>query len=171
MRELLLVLVLVGAACSGGKGPVVAPGQIVVDGDTTFRTREADAIDVLVVRRFSDREATGVATLHGMTLDDARRSDLIRIAAARAWLSLGQALTDDAAAAYEATGRGIDELGTGYRAVKRDGKHVIDDTGSKLKLAEMSAAQGDVSRAAADAADVLRSRIAIYVRVSSGSVE
>ncbi|NVB82336.1 MAG: hypothetical protein HOV81_28410 [Kofleriaceae bacterium] len=149
---------------------MVTPGQVVVAGDTTFRTHENNAIEVSVVRRHGGKEATGIATLHDVALDAAQNSPLVGVAAGRAWLSLEHALTSEPAAAYEAARKGVDELGTAYR-MKREGKHVIDDTGSTLKLAEMSAAQGDLGRAAAQTADVLASRIEMYLRVFKGSVE
>jgi hypothetical protein len=168
MKRLVLAFAL--AACSGTSKPVVTPGQVVVACDTTFRTHENNAIEVSVVRKHGGKEATGVATLHDMALDAAQKSPLVGVAAGRAWLSLENALASEPAAAYEAARKGIDELGTAYRT-KRDGKHVTDDTGSTLKLAEMSAAQGDLARAAEQTADVLESRIETYLRVFKGSVE
>jgi len=158
------------AACSGTNKSVVTPGQVVVAGDTTFRTHEGNAIEVRVVRKHAGKEATGVATLHDMTLDAAQHSPLIGVAAGRAWLSIKNELASDPSAAYEASRNGIDELGTAYRA-KRDGKHVVDDTGNTLKLAEMSAAKGEMARAADETAGVLQLRIDTYLRVFKGSVE
>src|SRR5882672_2052759 len=82
----LLALALV--ACCGERAPVLAPGQVVVAGDTTFRGRDGDAIEVTTARRLDGHDATGVATLHGMSLDAARRSPLVNVAAARAWLAI-----------------------------------------------------------------------------------
>jgi hypothetical protein len=89
----------------------------------------------------------------------------------RAWLTIHKAHANDPAAAYEAARRGIDELGTAYRAAHRGGRHIIDDTGQKIRLAEMAAAQGDLPRAASEAAEVLQLRVDMYVRAFDGSVE
>lgn len=48
------------------------PGQVIVTGDITFTTREGNAIDVNVIRRLGEHQATGAAALHGMTLEEAR---------------------------------------------------------------------------------------------------
>ncbi len=149
----------------------MTPGQVVVAGDTTFRTGEGNAIEVAVVRRFNDRDATGVATLRGLTLDEAQRSPLVHVAAARAWLSLQQALAADPEAAYDAARRGIEELGTEYRYSPRDGRNVIDDTGHSIRLAEMAAERGDKAAAAAELGEVLRTRIELYVRAYRGRLE
>jgi hypothetical protein len=149
---------------------VVAPGQVVVDGDSTFRTREGNAIDVSVVRHFGGRDATGVATLRGMTLEDAQRSPLVRVAAGRAWLAIQQALATEPNTAYDAGQRGLEELGTDYRG-KRNGKNVIDDTGQAVRIAESAAGRGDFPTAAAKLGEVLQARLELYVRAFEGKVE
>ena len=149
--------------------PVVAPGQVVVAGDTTFRTRENSAIDVSVKRTFQTHEATGTATLHGLTLDEAQHSGLVHVAAGRAWLAIADALADDPAAAYEAAQRGIADLGTDYRGAK--GHHFMDDSGNMIVLAKMAAEQGDQAGAAQTLTKVLGDRVALYLRAFAGKVE
>jgi hypothetical protein len=150
---------------------VVKPGQVIVSGDTTFRTRERNAIEVATVRRFNDRDATGLATLHGLTLDDAQRSPLVHVAAGRAWLSLHEAFASEPQLAYETAHRGIDELGTAYRDRPRDGHNLIDDTGQAIRLSELAANVGDLAAAAAEMGEVLKTRIELYVRAYRGTVE
>jgi len=143
---------------------------VIVDGDTTFRTREGNAIDVSVARRFGGRDATGVATLRGMTLDEAQRSPLVHVATGRAWLAIQQALAPEPNTAYDAGRRGIEELGTDYRG-RRNGKNVIDDTGQTVRIAESAADRGDFATAAAKLAEVLQARLELYVRAFEGKVE
>lgn len=157
--------------CGGTNAPLNQPGKIVVVGDTTFRTREDDAIDVSVARTFQGHRATGVATIQEMTLDAAQRSSLVRVAAARAWLSIHGALASEPPAAYEAARRGIDELGTEYRNVTRRGRSLIDDTGQIILLAEMLAERGDMAGAADQLSKVLRARVDMCLRVFKGSIE
>ena len=149
---------------------MVAPGQVVVDGDTTFRTREANAIEVSVVRRFDDRHATGVATLHGVTLQDARRSPLVRVAVGRAWLAIQGALASEPAVAYDAARRGLDDVGTEYRGRRKD-RNLIDDTGQAIRIAESMAQRGDLTGAAAKLGEVLQTRVELYLRAFEGQVE
>ena len=149
---------------------MVAPGQEVVDGDTVFRTREANAIDVSVVRRFGGRDATGAATLHGMSLDDARRSPLVRVAVGRAWLALHGALASEPNVAYDCAGRALDEVGTDYPK-RRDGRNLVDDTGHAIRIARSMAERGDVAGASAELGEVLKSRVELYIRASDGKVE
>ncbi len=73
-------------------------------------------------------------------------------------------------AAYKVGLRGLEELGTGYR-VKRNGKHITDDSGQNVLLAKMFADKGDHAAAAAEVIKVLRGRIGIYPCVFEGAVE
>lgn len=164
MRALTLV------CCAGLLGcglAAVRPGQVVVDGDTTFTTREQHAIDVRVALAFRGHRGTGAATLRGFTLDEARRSPLVNIAVGRAWLAIVATLSDDPSAAYEAALDGIAELGTHYRSAG----HVIDDTGNSLSLAEMAAARGDLATAARGCSEVLRARVELYRLAFRDSVD
>lgn len=170
MTRLALLLSLVIGACAGSRTAAVPPGQVVRSGDTTFHTRDGGAIDVTVRRTFRGHDATGTATLRGMTLEAAQRSALVRVAAARAWLSIGAALAADPPAAYEAAQRGTEELGTDYRAT-RGSRHVIDDTGHNILRAKMAAQDGDHVRAAEIITGVLRARIALHLRASQRTVE
>ena len=168
--QLAITLILI-AACSGPTmAPVERPGQVVVSGDTTFRTREGGAIDVSVKRAFRDHDATGTATLRGMTMAAAQRSALVGVAAARAWISIVEALGPEPAAAYEAARNGVDELGTEYRG-GGGSRHIIDDTGHAILHASVAAEAGDHASAAAEVTEVLRERVAIYLRVFKGDVE
>lgn len=171
MMRLAFVLAALLASCSHPPGKKnVIPGQVIVVDDTTFTTREGNAIDASVIRRFGERQATGAATLHGMTLEEARTSVLVSVAKGRAWLAIATQLSE-ASATYDAAMRGLDELGLEYRNVKRRGKYVTDDSGQTVLLAKISADKGDYARAAASVMDVLRERIRIYVRVFDGAVE
>jgi len=149
--------------------PVVAPGQVVVAGDTTFRTHENGAIEVSVKRSLQTHDATGTATIHGLGLDEAQHSGLVHVAAGRAWLAIAAALADDPAAAYEAAQRGIADLGTDYRGAK--GHHIMDDSGNTIVLAKMAAEKGDHAGAAQTLTKVLNDRVALYLRAYAGSVE
>lgn len=171
-RLIAIVLAAACAVCCGGdRAPLNRPGQVVVIGDTSFRTRDERAIDVTVVRTFQGHQATGVATLHELTLDAAQRSSLVRVAAARAWLSFYGVLASEPSAAYEAMQRGIDELGTEYRSTTRRGRQLIDDTGQIIRLAQIRAQRGDMADAASELFKVLQSRVAMSLRVFKGSID
>lgn len=171
LSVLTRLVVVVAGACSGSsKAPIVAPGQSVVVGDATFRTREGGAIDVNVKRTYGEHDATGTATLHGMTLDAAEHSALVGVATARAWLAIEAALGSDSAAASAAAQHGIDELGTAYRDMKGS-RHIMDDTGNGILFAKAAADNGDQAGAADELTKVLRERVAIYLRAFAGMVE
>jgi hypothetical protein len=165
-RVLAAVLAMtISAACGSHDRPVVRPGQTITVGDTTFRTHEGDRIEVSIVRTFHDQHATGVAMLHGVSLEAAQRSPLVRVAIARAWLSIAQTLATEPAAAYEAARRGIDELRTEYRKAG-----IIDDTGQWIRLAEMAANADDIGTAASQLIKALRERVDLYLHVFHDSV-
>jgi hypothetical protein len=167
----LAFLLAVFASCSHPPSKTdVIPGQVIVAGDTTFTTREGNAIDVHVTRALGEQQGTGAATLHGMTLEEARTSVLVSVAKGRAWLAIATQLSE-ASATYDAAMRGLDELGLEYRNVKRKGKYITDDSGQTVLLAKMSADKGDYAKAAAGLLSVLRERIQVYLRVFDGSVE
>jgi len=171
VTRLAVVFSVLTVACSGTTTPVVTPGQVVIVGDTTFRTREGGVIDVSVHRTFREHDATGTAALHGMALEAAQRSALVGVATARAWLSIVAALAaTDAPATYEAAQRGIDELGTMYRGANGS-RHIIDDTGHAILLARMAADRGDHVGAGEALTKVLRDRVEIYLRTFQGTVE
>ena len=167
--RLAFVLVLTLTSCSHPPTNDVTPGQVIVLHDTTLTTRTG-AIDVNVIRRFGEHEGTGAATLHRMTVEEARTSVLVSVAKGRAWLAIATQLPE-ASDTYDAAMHGIDELGLEYRNVKRNGKYVIDDSGQALLLAKTRADKGDYTRAAASVLYVLRERLAIYLRVFEGAVE
>src|SRR5437868_3500061 len=85
MRVAWVVLVVL-LGC--GPKQIVTPGQVVVDGDVTFSTKTGNAIDVIVHKTWDGHEATGLATLHGITLEAAKASPLLQVAGARAWLAI-----------------------------------------------------------------------------------
>jgi len=172
MIRFAVVIVAGLAACSHPPmKPDVPPGQVFVAGDATFTTRPANAIEVRVTRALGGHEAEGTATLHGIGVEEAKTSPLVAVAKGRAWLAVASALAGEPVIAFDAALRGLDELGTSYRGAKRDGKHVIDDTGTKVQLAKMSADKGDHASAAAEASAVLTQRIDLYVRMFAGAVE
>jgi hypothetical protein len=159
------------AACGGPtQPPPMRAGQVVVAGDLTLRTRAAGAIEVSVRRAFREQTATGMATVHGLTLDAAQRSPLIGIAATRAWLTIIAALADDPAAASEAAERGLDDLGVAYRGGCGT-HHVIDDSGLDVLRARQEAKRGNPAGAAAGLTTVLRTRLDRYLRLCRELVE
>jgi hypothetical protein len=83
-----------------------------------------------------------------------------RLAAARAWLAVGQELQarGDAADAIAAARAGIDELGDDY--ARRD---AIDDTDLKIYAAEDLIEQGRVDNAATTLLRVVEKRLALYL--------
>jgi hypothetical protein len=170
MIRLAIALSTMISACAASATPVATPGQVANLQDATFRMRDGGAIDVSVRRAFRGHEAAGAATLHGMTLEAAQHSVLVGVATARAWLEIEAALAADPLAAYEAAQHGIDELGTEYRGVGGS-HHVIDDTGNAIRHARMAAESGDHAGAAEELTEVLRERVAIYLRAFKGAVE
>lgn len=157
---------VVTACSSPSSRVVVVPGQVVVDGGSTFRTKDHNAIEVTVVRSLEAATGTGIALLHDMDLDTARRSPLVRVAAARAWLEIADRLKTEPHQAYVAARRGVDELGQLYLE-----KRVLDDTGNYLLGAEDAAQRGNEAGAVITVEKVIRSRIALYVRGYRGLVE
>ena len=127
-------------------------------------------VPITVEREWEGHHASGSATLRGMTSDDAQKSPLARVAAARAWLRILDQLADQPVAAYGGAKHALDELGTDYRG-KHNGKLVTDDTGSTLRLAGMAADKGDIAEAAKMARDVLEQRLDMYLHVFANSVE
>jgi hypothetical protein len=162
VRRVLVVAAFLAACSSPGEPPPMRAGQVVVAGDATLRTRDAGAIEVSVRRAFRDKTATGMATLHGLTLDAAQRSPLIGIAATRAWLTIATTLADEPAAASEAAERGLDELGIAYRGACGT-HHVIDDSGLDVLRARQEAERGNEAGAAAGLITVLRTRLDRYL--------
>lgn len=157
-RALLAVLLV---ACSGPVRPAVTPGQVAVVGDATFRARDDGRISVTVTRRFEAHTASGTAVLEGMDLETATRSVLVRVAAARAWLAITEALGSEPARRYLAAQRAVDELGTEYR---RAHPSLIDDTGKHLQMAHVLLQQGDQAAAADELVRAVQSRLDLYLR-------
>lgn len=156
------MLVALLAACSSPARPaVVPPGQVAVVGDSVFRTGLGGAIAVTVTRSFEGQSASGAATLLAMDLETAKQSVLVRVAAARAWLAIADALAGDPPRRYAAVQRAVDELGTEYRKARPT---LIDDTGKHLQLARILADQGDPAGAADEARRTVQSRLALYHR-------
>lgn len=161
-----LVSLLVGCSGTGPANPVAVPGQVVVVGDATFRTRVDGGIDVTVVRSFENGTGSGVATLRAMDLPTAERSPLVRVAIGRAWMQVVDAL--DPKRRYDAIKRAIEEVGTDYRKAR---PNLIDDTSKHLNIAKVLIDQGDAEGAGAEAIETLRARIGIYLRTFHGQVE
>ena len=157
-RALLAVLL---AACPGPVKPSVTPGQVAVVGDASFRARNDGGISVTVTHTFEGHTASGTAVLEGMDLETAKRSVLVRVAGARAWLAITEALGSDPARRYLAAQRAVDELGTEYRKARPT---LIDDTGKHLQLALVLVEQGDQAAAADELVHAVESRLALYLR-------
>jgi hypothetical protein len=162
-------LALAFGCSSAPPAPVVAPGQVIVDGDRTFRTGDRGAIAVTTHRDQDGAAADGVVVLHGMSLDDAKRSIFVRVAAGRAWLAIAHQLAASPEAAYGAAKRGIDELGSTLDLPPKP--IIIDDTDNHVHIAEDQAEHGHFADAAGELAHVLETRIAIFNKKSRGAAE
>jgi len=159
-------VLLAVTACSAPPHVVVVPGQVVVDGNTTFRTKDQNRIEVTVLRAFESASGTGVATFHDMDLETARRSPLVRVAVGRAWLDLTSHLGAEAHQAVLACHRALDELGQLYLT-----KRVFDDSEQYLQIAEDAVAHGNEPGSIPTFEKVIRWRIALYLRGYRGLVE
>ena len=146
---------------------LVTPGQVVVAGDTTFRTHEHDTIDVTTRRLFEDVSGTGSVRLHGLDLDTAKRSIWVRIAGARAWLAIASQLEPQRA--YAACRRGLDELGSMFDLPRKP--MIMDDTGNYIHIADDLASRSDFKPAADELVKVIQTRIVIYVKKAAGTAE
>lgn len=165
----VLVCAIALVACSCPRRVTVAPGQVIALGDTVLRTREGNIIEVTATRAASGHEKTGTAELLGVSVEEAKTSPLLGIGAARAWLAVVSTVAPmDPEAGYRAALRGIEELGTGYRS--RGSRHIMDDTGNKLRFAKSDADAGNFTAAAERVRAVLSERVETYVRVYSDRV-
>jgi hypothetical protein len=94
------------------------------------------------------------------------RSPHARLAGARAWLSVAEALSAAPADAYEAAVRGAKELGPDYAA-----RGVREETHLKEWSAQEQAEKDDFASAAELMIRVLRSRISMYEQKYNSEVE
>ena len=88
-----------------------------------------------------------------------------RLAAARAWLALGERLSDPAEA-LAAARSGLEELGRDYAS-----RRTKDDTALKLALADDQLAGGDVESAAAITLRTLETRTELYMDLHADAIE
>jgi len=159
IARLLLAVSL--AACSSPARSGLTPGQVVVVGDTEFRVRMDGRIAVTVTLTFQGHAASGTALLEHMDMEAAKRSVLLRVAGARAWLAIVQAVGSDPSRRYLAAQHAVDELGTEYR---KAGPNIIDDTDKHLQIAHFYAERGDQAAAADELVRVVQARLGLYQR-------
>ena len=161
MTRLATFVVLFGS-CSAPAKPSVTPGQVISLEDGTLTTRDAQSIEITVHRAFAQHQANGSIVLKDLTVDEARRSPLGRVARGRAWLQIVHAI-EVPEQGYLAAMRGLDDMGTEYLHVK---KPMHDDTGMHVKLAKIAAEEhGDYPTALSDLERVYESRIRAYLVV------
>jgi hypothetical protein len=139
MRRLVLLFVL---ACSHPAPPPSYP--------------------VSVSRSYNDVTQSGEMVAH----TEAAKTTHARLAAARAWLAIANALAATPAGSYQAASQGIKELGEDYAK-----PGTMDETNVKRKLAEQKFSEGDDQLAAEIMTGILGSRIRMYVRRYQPDVE
>ncbi len=110
-----------------------------------------------------------MVVLRGMSLDEARRSIYVRVAAGRAWLEISRELSASPDAAYVAAKHGLDELGSTLDLPAKP--IIIDDTDNHVHIAEDQAEHGHFADAASELAHALETRIAIFNKKSRGAAE
>lgn len=160
MTRLATFVVL--ASCAAPAKPSFAPGQVISLEDGTLTTRDDQSIEITVHRVFAAHEANGSVVLKDLTVDEARRSPLRRVARGRAWLQIVHAI-EAPEQGYVAAMRGLEDMGTEYRQVK---KPMLDDTGMHVKLAKITAElHGEYASALLDLERVYESRIHAYLVV------
>ena len=125
---------VVMVACSMPTKPSITPGQVIAPDDGTLTTRADQLIEITVRRAFASHEAEGTVVIKNLTVDEARRSPLGRVARGRAWLQIVHAI-EAPEQGYVAAMRGLDDMGTEYLHVK---KPMFDDTGMHVKLAKIA---------------------------------
>ena len=146
----LALAFIVTFSCASGKA-AYHHEQISRSGEVTLRQRDSGGVVVLVVRSLGEVLAAGDATV---LVGNAAMSPHVRLAAARAWLSVSAGSKDREA--YTAVLNGLSELGNDYAPRK-----TIDDTDNLLKIA---AEATELAKAAAIARKALATRIALYLR-------
>ena len=150
------------ASCSAPAGPRIAPVRTISLEDGTLTAREDQLIEITVHRVFAEHEANGSVILEGLTVDEARRSPLGRVARGRAWLQIVHAI-EGPEQGYVAAMRGLEDMGTEYLQVN---KPMLDDTGMHVKVAKIAAEEhGDYATALGDLERVYESRIHAYLVV------
>jgi hypothetical protein len=140
MKAAHVLVALFVASCSA---PVKQPTVVIVES-----------------RSFNDASARGEAKVF------ATPSPHTKLAAARAWLVVAEALMPTPDASYQAALRGTTELGPDYA-----GRHVRDDSNLTELSAQEAFAEGRDDSAAGLMVRVLRSRIKMYVRKYASEVE
>lgn len=153
---------IVLASCSSAVKPSIRPGQVFALDDGTLTTRADQSIEITVHRAFAAHEADGTVVTKNLTVDEARRSPLGRVARGRAWLQIVHSI-DGPEQGYVAAMRGLDDMGTEYLHVK---KPMFDDTGMRVRLAKIAAEEhADYTTALRDLERVYDSRIHAYLVV------
>ena len=137
--RIVVYVVLLGACSSGVKHPTIVISE---------------------TRTYAERTEQGEARVF-----DAR-SPHARLAGARAWLSVAEALSAAPADAYEAAVRGAKELGPDYAA-----RGVREETHLEEWSAHEQAEKHDYASAAELAIRVLRSRISMYEQKYKSELE
>lgn len=159
IRAFVVALVV---ACSSTPRPHDTREEVVVVGDVTLRSTRTGGVVVLVRRTQDGVEGVGDATLSASTLDAAKQSPHLKLAAARAWLAAARAAPP--AASFIAAQHGIEELGADYAP-----GGAIDDTANYLKMAALD--RENPERAARTEQRALENRIQLYLRRNRGEVE
>ncbi len=117
---------------------------------------ETEGTGIRAEREFAGRRAASRVRLRSGAEPDAA---LDGYAGALAWLEIADDCTRDRdfGNAVEASQRGLDELGTSYRY-----QGLRDDTGTKLKLAQMRARDGALEPASEMLVRTLRTRLHLF---------
>ena len=148
------------ASCSAPAKPSATPGQVISLADGTLTTRADRTIEITVRRAYAGHRANGSVVIKDMTVDEARRTPLERVARGRAWLQIVHAI-EATEQGYFAAMRGLDDMGTEYLRVN---KPMLDDTDMHVKLAKIAAEEhGDYATAVRDLERVYASRIHAYL--------
>jgi hypothetical protein len=114
----------------------------------------------------AETRAYNEQTAHGEARVFMTPSPHTRLAAARAWLAIAEALSATPAGAYQAAVRGVQELGPDYA-----GRHVRDETTTKELFAKEDFEAGREAHAAEVMMRILGSRIKMYARKYASEVE
>lgn len=150
------MLALGSSACCRRATPHAITAERIVVDDDTYRAARTGGVIVLVRRELGDVVGLGDAQLVSPTVEAAQQTPHVRLAGARAWLSISQVAPPEAA--YVAAQRGIQELGEDYA---RRGAH--DDTGNYVKMAEFNLGR-DPAQAARTLRRALEDRIQLYLK-------
>lgn len=135
--------------------------------EATVEQAGADTWAVRVERRSGNVRAAGEVLVRTQGPPDPSVAPHVRLAAARAWLGLGESAlaAGSAPRAYEAGRAGLDELGAEYAP-----EGVKDDTQLKLLAADDLVSEGRLDDAARVVLRMLRTRSELYARRHAGDV-